>query len=190
MKKNRLEALSDGVFAIIITIMVLELKIPRGANLVDLVQVLPILGSYVVSFLYLAIYWNSHHHLLQATERITGGVLWANFFLLFWLSLFPFGTAWVHQAGLNAQGPMVAYGIILLMAGIGYWIMLRVLLRVHEPDSTLHQAIGSNRKENLSLILYMVGIVAALKAPLVSASIYLLVAFIWLVPDRRIEKAL
>ncbi|MBI2813403.1 MAG: DUF1211 domain-containing protein [Opitutae bacterium] len=189
MHKGRLEAFSDGVIAIIITIMVLELKVPHGAGLAALSGLAPVFLSYVLSFIYVGIYWNNHHHLFQAVKHINGAVLWANLHLLFWLSLFPFATAW---AGENHFAPwtVAAYGGVLLMAGIGYRTLVRVLLAGHEADSHLARAMGADFKGKLSLVIYAAAIPLAFWQTWLSLALYVLVAVIWLVPDRRIEKTL
>jgi len=190
MSKGRLEAFSDGVIAIVITIMVLELKVPHGHELRDLVPVLPALLSYVLSFVYLGIYWNNHHHLMHAVSHVDGRVLWANLHLLFWLSLVPAATAWMgenHFAG----APVALYGALLLMAAIAYSLLVRALLRRHGPDSVLASAIGRDSKGNLSLACYVAGIaLAVLVDSRLGLLLYTIVALIWLVPDLRIERAL
>ena len=187
MTRNRLEAFSDGVIAILITIMVLELTIPHHDKLADLWELRYIFLSYVGSFIYLAIYWNNHHHVLYLTERVTGGVLWANMYLLFWLSLVPFVTGWMGENGF-APTPTAIYGVVLLMAAAAYYVLVRVIIRSQGKDSLLARAIGNDRKGKASLVLYLLAIPLALVVPLVSLGIYWLVAAIWLVPDRRIEK--
>jgi uncharacterized membrane protein len=189
MHKGRLEAFSDGVIAIIITIMVLELHAPRDLNLSSLRPLIPVLLSYVLSFVFVGIYWNNHHHVFQACSRVTGGVLWANLHLLFWLSLVPFATSWVGQTSFAAM-PVAAYGAILLMAGVAYTILLRLLIRCHGKDSMLARAIGSDWKGNLSLLLYAAAIGVACLHPQIACGIYIVVALIWLIPDRRIERAI
>ena len=189
MHKGRLEAFSDGVLAIIITIMVLEMKVPHGTELSALLPIWPVFLSYVLSFVYLGIYWNNHHHLFQAVKHVRGGVLWANLHLLFWLSLFPFVTGWMgenHFAAITVS----LYGGVLLMAAIAYFILVRVLLSGHGPDSTLAQAIGSDAKGRISAIIYAVAIVLACWLPWIAIGLYAVVAAIWIVPDRRIEKHL
>jgi uncharacterized membrane protein len=186
MSRNRLEAFSDGVIAILITIMVLELTIPHHDRLADLWDLRYVFLSYVLSFVYLAIYWNNHHHVLYLTDRVTGGVLWANINLLFWLSLIPFGTAWMGENGFTST-PTAVYGFILLMAAIAYYILERVIIRSQGPESLLAQAVGSDRKGQVSLVLYLAAIPIALFAPWASLVIFWIVAAIWLVPDRRIE---
>ena len=187
MGKGRLEAFSDGVLAIIITIMVLELKVPHGVALADLEPLTPVFLSYVLSFIYLGIYWNNHHHMLHAAKTVTGGVLWANLHLLFWLSLIPFTTAWMGENRL-AQAPVALYGANLFMAAIGYTILSTLLIRHEGAESLLARAIGKDFKGWLSLALYATAITAAFFQPVVSVVIYVVVALIWLVPDRRIEK--
>ncbi len=187
MTRNRLEAFSDAVIAILITIMVLELTIPHHDKLADLWELRYVLLSYVLSFVYLAIYWNNHHHVLYLTERVTGGVLWANMHLLFWLSLVPFTTAWMGENSF-AETPTAIYGVVLLMAAVAYYILVRVIIRSQGRDSLLARAIGSDFKGRLSVALYATAIVLALWAPLGALVLYGAVAAIWLVPDRRIEK--
>jgi uncharacterized membrane protein len=189
VNKTRLEAFSDGVIAILITIMVLELKAPAGAQLSALRPLLPVLSSYVLSFVYVGIYWNNHHHMLHVTERVSGGILWANLHLLFWLSLIPFATRWVGENEF-ASAPMAFYGGVLLMAAVAYTILQRRILAVHGPDSLLAQAVGSDYKGKLSLVAYAIAIPCAFEAPGVSGALYVLVALVWLVPDKRIERAL
>jgi uncharacterized membrane protein len=189
MGKNRLEAFSDGVLAIIITIMVLEMKVPHGDDFAVLSPLLPVLLSYVLSFVYLAIYWNNHHHMLHATQRVTGGVLWANLHLLFWLSLFPFVTGWMGENHF-APAPLALYGIVLLMAAIAYWILQRTIIATQGTDSLLARAVGRDIKGKLSPLLYSVAILMSFVAPWVSGGIYVFVALMWLVPDRRIENIL
>ena len=189
MPTNRLEAFSDGVLAIIITIMVLELRAPPETSARALVPLLPHLCSYALSFIYIGIYWNNHHHMFQATERISGGVLWANLHLLFWLSLFPFVTDWMGETHL-AKTPTILYGVVLLMAALAYLILQTVIIRGQGHDSRLARAIGSDMKGKLSAVLYAVAIAAAFFHPAISASLYVIVALIWLVPDRRIERTM
>ncbi|MFT3906503.1 MAG: TMEM175 family protein [Steroidobacteraceae bacterium] len=189
MPKNRLEAFSDGVIAILITIMVLELEVPHEPTVAALAPLWPVLACYVMSFVYLGIYWNNHHHLLHAARHVNGATLWANAHLLFWLSLVPFVTAWMGENHF-ASIPVAAYGGVLLMCAIAYTILVRVLLKLEGRDSFLAHAIGSDRKGNASLLLYALGIVVACKLPLVACALYVTVAIIWLVPDRRIEKRL
>ncbi len=189
MDTTRLEAFSDGVLAIIITIMVLELKAPHDASWAALEPLLPVFVSYVLSFVYVGIYWNNHHHLLKACERISGGVLWANLHLLFWLSLVPFAASYLGENHF-AAAPTALYGVVLLMAAISYTILVRVLLRTQGEDSALARAIGSDRKGNLSLALYVAAIAASFFVPVVANALYVVVAIIWLVPDTRIERQL
>jgi uncharacterized membrane protein len=187
MKKGRLEAFSDGVIAIIITIMVLELKVPEGADFEALKSVLPILLSYILSFIYLGIYWNNHHHLLHAAEKITGGVLWANLHLLFWLSLVPFVTGWMGENHF-ATATLSVYGIVLLMAGLAYWILQWQLMHVNGKDSVLARAVGKDLKGKASPVLYLLGIFSAFENAWISGAIYIFVALMWLIPDTRIER--
>jgi uncharacterized membrane protein len=180
-----MEAFSDGVIAIIITIMVLELKVPHGTDLAALRDLLPVLARYVLSFVYVAIYWNNHHHLLHACERINGAIMWANMHLLFWLSLIPFVTSWAGEHR-DAPLPAAAYGIVLLMAGVAYWVMERYMVRENGPQSVLAEAVGRDRKGLLSMIGYAAAIALAFVSPHVAGVIYALVAVMWIVPDRRI----
>jgi uncharacterized membrane protein len=189
MPTNRLEAFSDGVLAIIITIMVLELRAPEQTNARVLVPLLPHALSYLLSFIYIGIYWNNHHHMFQVTERITGGVLWANLHLLFWLSLFPFVTDWMGETHL-AEAPTICYGVVLLMAAIAYYILQSTIIRGQGRDSQLARAIGSDVKGKLSPVLYAIAIGVAFINPYISAAIYVVVALMWLVPDRRIERTM
>ena len=189
MSKGRLEAFSDGVIAIIITIMVLELKVPRGESFAALRPLLPVFLSYVLSFLYVGIYWNNHHHMLHATTRVTGSILWANLHLLFWLSLFPFATGWMGQNHF-ALPPSALYGFVLLMAGIAYFILQRAIIVSQGPTSVLRKAIGSDWKGKVSPLLYVAGIVSSLFSSWMAQAIYVFVALLWLIPDRRIEHAL
>lgn len=187
MRKNRLEAFSDGVIAIIITIMVLELKIPHGATFAALHELLPKILSYILSFVYIAVYWNNHHHLLHTVDKVTGGILWANMHLLFWLSLVPSATAWSGEQHFAAT-PVAVYGGILFMAAFGYWILTRAIIKSHGKDSVLARAVGKDFKGNISVVLYAAAIPTAFWFPAVSMGIYIPVAVLWLVPDRRIEK--
>ena len=189
MGKGRLEAFSDGVIAVIITIMVLEMKVPHGVNVQALVPVIPVFLSYVLSFLYVGIYWNSHHHMLHTTSRVTGPMLWANLHLLFWLSLIPFATGWMGENHF-APAPSALYGFVLLMAAIAYWILQQLIIASHGPDSVLKKAVGGDWKGKVSPILYAVAIPMAFVSRWVSLGIYILVALTWLVPDKRIEKTL
>jgi len=187
MKKGRLEAFSDGVLAIIITIMVLEMKVPHGSDFVSLKPLIPVLISYVLSFIYIGIYWNNHHHLMHTVTRVTGDVLWANLHLLFWLSLVPFVTGWMGENEF-ATIPVALYGVVLLMAAIAYFILQTRILKHHGKDSVLAKAIGNDLKGKMSPILYVIALVSAWFSPLVAGGIYALVAFIWLIPDKRIER--
>jgi uncharacterized membrane protein len=190
MEKNRLEAFSDGVIAIIITIMVLELKVPeQGAGVDDVKKLLPVFLSYVLSYIYVGIYWNNHHHLFHATTRVTGGILWANLHLLFWLSLFPFATAWVGANHL-APAPTAVYGFVLLMAAIAYFILEKLIIRQQGKDSLLATAVGNGWKEIISPLCYLAAIPLAFKSVWISNALFVFVAILWLVPDRRIERAL
>jgi uncharacterized membrane protein len=189
MEKNRLEAFSDGVLAIIITIMVLELKVPHGSDLAELEEVLPVFLSYVLSFVYLGIYWNNHHHMLHTTRRATGPMLWANLHLLFWLSLVPFATGWMGENDF-ADAPTALYGCVLLMAALAYLLLQRLIIRSQGPDSVLRRAIGRDWKGKLSFALYAAAIPVSFHARGLALAIYVLVAPVWLVPDRRIERAL
>lgn len=189
MHKGRLEAFSDGVLAIIITIMVLEMKVPHGTDFATLRGMYPVFLSYVLSFVYVGIYWSNHHHLFQAVKHVTGGVLWANLHLLFWLSLFPFTTGWMGENHF-ATLPVVAYGIVLIMAAIAYTIMVRVLLACHDDGSPLKRAIGSDFKGKISIVINAAGIGLAFVNSWLGVLPYAIVAIIWLVPDRRIEREL
>ncbi len=189
MKTNRVEAFSDGVLAIIITIMVLELKAPEGTHLSALRPLLPILGSYVLSFLYVGIYWNNHHHLLHSVRQVSGGILWANLHLLFWLSLFPFTTAWMGENHLAAT-PAAVYGVVLFMAGLAYYILQLAIIARQGPGSLLAAALGRDLKGKLSPVCYLAAVGLAFVSPWIANAIYLFVALMWLVPDRRIERAL
>ncbi len=189
MHKGRLEAFSDGVLAIIITIMVLEMKVPHGAELAALLPVLPVFLSYVLSFVYVGIYWSNHHHLFQAVKHVNGAVLWANLHLLFWLSLFPFVTHWLGETHF-ATLAVAVYGGVLIMAAIAYFILTRVLLAGHGPDSTLARAIGADTKGRISVVIYAAGIGLAFASTWLGIALYAAVAVIWLIPDRRIEKTL
>jgi uncharacterized membrane protein len=189
VEKNRLEAFSDGVIAIIITIMVLELKVPKGAGLADLKPLWPVILSYLLSYIYVGIYWNNHHHMFHSTRHVTGGILWANLHLLFWLSLFPFMTAWMGQNHLAAT-PTAVYGFVLLMAALAYYILQRTIIAQQGPHSLLATAVGKDWKGKVSPILYLSGIPLAYVSPWISNGLYVLVALIWLVPDRRIERVL
>jgi uncharacterized membrane protein len=189
MRTSRLEAFSDGVLAIIITIMVLELKVPHAVELSALKPVLPVLLSYVLSFIYLGIYWNNHHHLFQATEHVSGGILWANLHLLFWLSLFPFTTAWMGENHL-APIPTAIYGFVLLMAAIAYYILQSTIIAKQGRQSLLAHAIGSDWKGKLSPVLYLAAIPLAFVSSWIASGLYVFVALLWLIPDPRIEREL
>jgi uncharacterized membrane protein len=188
MEKGRLEAFSDGVIAIIITIMVLELKVPHGNDLAALRPLIPVFLSYVLSFVFIGIYWNNHH-LLQATRHVNGFILWANLHLLFWLSLIPFATGWMGQNNFAAL-PVALYGVVLLLAAIAYYILTRTLINRHGKDSALATAINRDFKGKLSMVFYLVAIILSFVNSWLSCSIYILVAIIWLIPDRRIERSL
>ena len=189
MTTARLETFTDGVLAIIITIMVLELRAPHAADFAALRPLIPVILSYVLSFVYLGIYWNNHHHMLHVVRRVSGGMLWANLLLLFWLSLIPFVTAWIGENHF-AEAPMALYGVVLIMAAVSYTILLQAILRVEGPDSLIARAVGMDRKGKLSLALYAVGIAAAFYKTWLSGAMYITVALIWLVPDARIERVL
>jgi uncharacterized membrane protein len=186
MGKSRLEAFSDGVIAIIITIMVLELKLPHGATFAHLFTLWPVFMGYVLSFVYVGIYWNNHHHLLQAAKQVSGGVLWANLHLLFWLSLIPFVTNWMGENHFETA-PTVAYGVVLFMSAIAYSILTRSLVWHHPENHALARLLGRDRKGKLSIALYLAGIVASCAHPGIGFLVYAVVAVVWLVPDRRIE---
>jgi len=187
MGKGRLEAFSDGVIAIIITIMVLELKVPHGSDLSALRPLLPVFLSYVLSFINIGIYWNNHHHMLHTVNKVSGTVLWTNAHLLFWLSLFPFATAWMGENHFSTW-PVVLYGFVSMMAGIAYYFLAHCLASIHGKDSVLARALGNDRKGILSVIFYALGIGLAFINSWLGFSMYILVAAIWFVPDRRIEK--
>jgi len=187
VKTTRLEAFSDGVLAIIITIMVLELKVPHAVELAALKPVLPVLLSYVLSFIYLGIYWNNHHHLFQATEQVSGSILWANLHLLFWLSLFPFTTAWMGENQLAAI-PTAIYGFVLLMAAIAYYILQETIIAKEGRQSALAEAVGKDWKGKLSPVLYFVAIPLAFVSPWIASVLYAFGAILWFIPDPRIEK--
>ncbi|MEO7129397.1 MAG: TMEM175 family protein [Rhodoferax sp.] len=189
MGKSRLEAFSDGVIAIIITIMVLELRVPHGGGMDALIPLIPVFFSYVLSFVYVGIYWNNHHHMLHTIRTVTGPMLWANLHLLFWLSLFPFATAWTGENQF-AAAPSAVYGVVLLMAAIAYWILQQIIIGSQGRDSLLKRAIGGDWKGKASPVLYLTGIATAYWSPWISVSLYVFVALIWLVPDRRIEHVL
>ena len=189
MTKDRLTAFTDGVVAVIITIMVLELKVPHGVTLADLRPVLPVFLSYVLSFIYVGIYWNSHHHLLQLSRTVNGAILWANLHLLFWLSMIPFVTSWVGENPL-ATVPVALYGVVFLLSGIAYSILTTVMTAHEGPNSDVAHAIGRDRKGKTSLALYGIGIALAFVLPVASLALYVAVAMIWFIPDRRVERVL
>jgi uncharacterized membrane protein len=189
MGKNRLEAFSDGVLAIIITIMVLELKVPHGDGIKALAPLLPVFLGYVLSFIYIAIYWNNHHHLMHTVEHVSASMLWANMHLLFWLSLIPFATAWMGENHFSAT-PTALYGFILLMAGFAYWLLQRTIISSHGNESVLAKAIGNDVKGYGSMLSYAIAIPLAFHQELLADAIYVLVALWWLIPDRRIERSL
>jgi uncharacterized membrane protein len=189
MGKGRLEAFSDGVLAIIITIMVLELKVPHGESIAALVPLVPVLLSYVLSFVYVGIYWNNHHHMLYAAKKVSGKVLWANLHLLFWLSLLPFTTGWMGENHFAAL-PSALYGVILLCAAIAYWLLQQAIIAAEGAGSTLAVAVGRDWKGKLSPVLYLVAIASTAWRPWIAQAIYVLAALIWVVPDRRIEHVL
>lgn len=189
MGKSRLEAFSDGVLAIIITIMVLELRVPHGADLSALVPVAPVFLTYILSFVYLGIYWNNHHHLLLTCRKVTGPVLWSNLNLLFWLSLFPFATGWMGQNHF-ASVPSALYGAVLFMAALAYWVLQQTIMAAEGPSSTLKRALGRDWKGKGSLLLYVAAVLASFWIDWVAQAVYAGVALLWLIPDRRIERAL
>ena len=189
MPTTRLEAFSDAVIAIVITIMVLELRVPHDTSFAALGPLWPVLASYVLSFVYLAIYWNNHHHMMHVTRHVTGGVLWANMHLLFWLSLVPSVTGWMGENHFAAL-PTATYGLVLLMAAIAYWLLQWAILRREGPDSTLGRAVGRDLKGKISPVLYVIAIPAAFMHAAIAGALYIVVAVIWLVPDQRIERIL
>jgi uncharacterized membrane protein len=189
MRKNRLEAFSDGVIAIIITIMVLELKVPHGESIETLKPLIPVFLSYILSFVYLGIYWNNHHHMLHAADKVTGQILWANLHLLFWLSLVPFATGWMGENHFG-PAPSALYGVVLLMAAIAYWILQQLIIAAQGPNSILKKAVGGDWKGKVSPVLYAVAILLAFWQEWISLALYVLVALLWLIPDRRIENVL
>ncbi len=184
-----MEAFSDGVLAIIITIMVLEMKVPHDSSFAALRPLLPVFLTYILSFVYLGIYWNNHHHMLHAAQHVSGAILWANLHLLFWLSLFPFVTGWMGENHFAAM-PTALYGVVLLMAAVAYWILQQAIIARHGRESLLAHAVGSDLKGKLSPVLYIIAIFAAFFVPWIAGALYVLVAALWLVPDRRIERAL
>ena len=189
MGTGRLEAFSDGVIAIIITIMVLELKVPQGTELSALRPLIPVFGSYVLSFVFIGIYWNNHHHMLHAAGKVNGRILWTNLHLLFWLSLIPFVTGWMGESGFGVV-PVALYGSVLLMAGLAYYVLARTLAAHHGRDSKLAQAIGKDTKGVASLVIYATAIPLSFVNPWIAFSLYVVVALIWFIPDRRIERVL
>jgi uncharacterized membrane protein len=189
MGKGRLEAFSDGVIAIIITIMVLELRGPDGTDPASLVRLLPVFGSYVLSFVHVGIYWNNHHHLLHTVKHVSAGILWSNLHLLFWLSLVPFVTGWMGEHEF-AEWPVAVYGVVMLMAGCAYYILTRAIIRRHGPESTLGAAVGADEKGVISLVMYAMAIGVAFVNRWVALALYVAVAVMWLIPDRRIERAI
>ncbi|ADY52642.1 protein of unknown function DUF1211 [Pseudopedobacter saltans DSM 12145] len=189
MTTNRLEAFSDGVLAIIITIMVLELKVPETSNFIGLKILLPKLISYVLSFLYVGIYWNNHHHLFQTIEKVNGKVLWANLFLLFWLSLLPFATGWMGENHFDSQ-PVMLYGLILMMSAFAFLLLEKTSILLEGKSSKISIALSSKRKEIISVIIYMAGIILASFVPKISIGLYYVVALLWVIPDQRFEKVL
>jgi len=187
MGKTRLEAFSDGVIAIIITIMVLEMRAPHGTDLDSLRPLLPVFGSYVLSFVHVAIYWNNHHHLLHTARHVSGGILWANMHLLFWLSLVPFVTAWMGENHFEQQ-PVALYGVVMMMSGVAYYILTTTLIRHHGPESGLRAAVGNDFKGLISVVMYVIAITVSFANHWVSLAIYVAVTLMWLIPDPRIEK--
>lgn len=186
MKKGRLEAFSDGVIAIIITIMVLELKVPHGADMKDLEPLIPVILSYILSFIFIGIYWNNHHHLIHAADKVTGNILWANLHLLFWLSLVPFVSAWMGENHF-APATLALYGVILFMSGIAYYILQTLILKINGKDSPLAKAVGTDFKGKASPVFYAIAIPSAYLNQWLSGGLYIAVAMMWLIPDRRIE---
>ncbi|HMI31818.1 MAG TPA: TMEM175 family protein [Candidatus Limnocylindrales bacterium] len=189
MTKSRMEAFSDGVISVIITIMVLEMRAPQGSEFTALRPLIPVFLSYVMSFVYLGIYWNNHHHMLQAVHSVNGRILWANSHLLFWLSLVPFVTNWLGETHFAAW-PVAVYGIVLLLAAIAYYVLARTLVAHHGPESALAIALGADFKGRISIVIYAVAIAFAFVAPWISGALYVLVALMWLIPDRRFERVL
>ncbi|HBC05155.1 MAG TPA: TMEM175 family protein [Aequorivita sp.] len=186
MNSNRLEAFSDGVLAIIITIMVLELKVPHGTEWNDLAPLLPVFLSYILSFIYIGIYWNNHHHMMHAVEKVSGGILWANLHLLFWLSLIPFVTGWMGENHFS-ELPVALYGAVLLMAAVAYFILQNRILSVQGKDSLLAKALGKDLKGKASPIIYIIAIIVSFYSTWIAGALYILVALMWLIPDKRIE---
>ena len=189
MTKNRLESFSDGVLAVIITIMVLEMKVPHGADLAAIGPLLPVFASYVLSFIFIGVYWNNHHHLLHTVTHVSGGVLWANLHLLFWLSLVPFATGWMGENDF-APLPVALYGLLQLLAGFAFFLLVQALIRTHGRDSALATAIGRDLKGKTSLVVYLVAVPVSFFSAPIAFALYVAVAIVWLVPDRRLERAL
>lgn len=189
MTKGRIEAFTDGVLAIIITIMVLELKVPHGGEFEDLKPLLPVFGSYILSFIYLAIYWNNHHHMMQTVKHVTGSILWANMHLLFWLSLIPFVTGWMGENHFTTASVFL-YGLVLLLTALAYFVLQVFIIKSHGKNSVLAKALGKDIKGKMSTALYILGILGAFINIWISGSLFVLVAIMWLIPDSRIEKAL
>jgi uncharacterized membrane protein len=189
MTKNRLEAFSDGVMAIIITIMVLELKVPHDPSLGGLLPILPVFLSYILSFIYIGIYWNNHHHLLHTASKVSGGILWANLHLLFWLSLLPFVTGWMGENHF-ALVPTAFYGVILLMAAVAYYVLQLTIIKRQGENSILAKALGADFKGKLSIVIYLLSILLVIVNPIISQALYAEVAFMWIIPDKRIERVL
>ena len=187
MNKGRLEAFSDGVLAVIITIMVLEMKSPHGTSLASLGSVIPVFLTYILSFVYIAIYWNNHHHLLHATQRVNGATLWANLHLLFWLSLVPFTTAWMGENHFDSW-PVAVYGVVLLLAAVAYFVLTRTLISLHGRGSTLARSIGRDKKGKISIVIYAAAVPLAFVRSWIAGACYIVVAIMWLIPDPRIEK--
>ena len=187
MNKNRLEAFSDGVLAIIITIMILEIKVPDGADFNVLQKLFPVFISYVLSFIYIGIYWNNHHHMFQSITKVNGNILWANLHLLFWLSLIPFATGWMGENHF-AKATMTLYGFLLFMCGLAYYILQTIIIKSHEKNSLLSKAVGNDFKGKSSVVYYLIAIAFSFYCEWISAGIYILVALMWLIPDKRIEK--
>lgn len=186
MNRTRLEAFSDGVLAIIITIMVLEIKVPHGGDFEALKPLIPVVISYILSFIYIGIYWNNHHHLMHTVKNVTGGILWANLHLLFWLSLVPFTTGWIGENHFDPI-PMAVYGFVLLMAAVAFYVLQTLIVRSQGENSLLAKAIGSDLKGKMSLVIYLLAIGSNFASQWISGSLYILVALIWLIPDKRIE---
>lgn len=189
MGKGRLEAFSDGVLAIAITIMVLDLKVPHSTHFSDLDELIPVFVSYALSFIYIGIYWTNHHHMLHTVKKVTGGILWANLHLLFWLSLIPFSTGWMGENNF-ADSTAALYGVVLLLSALSYWILQQTIIRSQGSNSILKRAVGRDQRGRFSIVAYLVAIVLAYQVEWVSLGIYIIVALMWLIPDKRIERAL